>query len=131
MALTITEMNYIQQGIVRPLGSTLFDMVATQAMRHAFYLRDNFKVIAPEDTDALSYISKSNRTISKINNRDSAVFNSLLTTIIHKFGNTSNLADLRVYSDSQWETLLGSHISTTFEIVSDITTAEADAYNNA
>jgi len=129
MALSIIEMNYLQQGIVRPLENTLHDLVATQAMRHSQYVSDTIKTPEPENALALSFVSKSRNTISRLNNRDGGVFNSFLNTMILKLGNLTNFSDLRVYTITQWETFLSDNIAQTFEDVSGITSAERTAYN--
>jgi hypothetical protein len=129
MALSITEMNYLQQGVVRPLGISLLDLMKFTALRHAQYLKDTEKVVPPENTEATNCLNKQNGLASNIFSSNSGTLQSLLTRMILKFGNTTNFADLRTNTDAQWETLFGNNIPEVFDDVAGITDAERTAYN--
>ena len=130
MALTITEMNYLQQGVVRPLGISLLDLMKFTALRHAQYLKDTEKVVPPENTEATNCLNKQNSLANNIFSNNSATLQSLLTRMILKLGNLTNFADLRTNTDAQWETLFGNNIPEVFDDVAEITDAERTAYNN-
>lgn len=130
MALSITEMNYLQQGVVRPLGISLLDLMKFTALRHAQYLKDTEKVVPPENTEATNCLIKQNSLASNIFSNNSGTLQSLLTRMILKLGNITDFADLRVNTDAQWETLFGNNIPETFDDVAGITDAERTAYNN-
>lgn len=130
MALSITEMNSLQQGVVRPLGISLLDLMKFTALRHSQYLKDTEKVVPPENTEAVSCLNKQNALGTSIFNNNSGTLQSLLTRMILKLGNITDFVDLRTNSDAQWETLFGNNIPEVFDDVAGITTAERTAYNN-
>jgi len=130
MALTITEMNYLQQGVVRPLGISLLDLMKFTALRHAQYLSDTEKVVPPENELATSALNKQKALANNIFGSNGNTLQSLLTRMILKLGNITDFVDLRTNSDAQWETLFGNNIPETFDDVAGITDAERTAYNN-
>src|SRR5690606_6498816 len=130
MALTITEMNYLQQGVVRPLGISLLDLMKFTALRHAQYLSDTEKVVPPENGLATSALNKQKALANNIFGSNGNTLQSLLTRMILKLGNITDFVDLRVNTDAQWETLFGNNIPETFDDVAGITDAERTAYNN-
>lgn len=129
MALSITEMNYLQQGVVRPLENSLLELVRMMAIRHAQYHKDTEKTVPTENIEATECLNKSNALATNIFNSNSGIFQNLLTRMILKLGNLTDFADLRVYSITQWETFLSNNIAEVFDDVAGITDAERAAYN--
>ena len=129
MALSIIEMNYIQNGIVRPLESNAQDLVNTVALRHSQYLKTNTKTVDPENTEAMNCLNKQNILLGNIMNRNTGTLQNIFLRTILQMGNITVFSDVRGWSIGQWETFLETNIPEIFDGVANITTAERTAYN--
>ena len=129
MALSNLEIGYVQQGIVRPLETTLNELVNIATMKHAIYLKNTEKTIDPENELATICLEKQKQLSARISNKDGSVFSNFYTKIILAMGNIVNLIDLRTASTAQWETNIETHLPSVFDDIAGITTAERNAYN--
>ena len=122
-------MNYIQNGIVRPLESNAQDLVNTVALRHSQYLKANAKTVDPEDTEAMNCLNKQNILLGNIMNRNTGSLHNIFLRTILQMGNITVFSEVRGWSIGQWETFLETNIPEIFDGVANITTSERTAYN--
>ena len=131
MALSLIEMNYIKNRVVRPLDATLIDLVILSSRRHGKYLKDTektFDIEDPENADALACLNKQNALIASLNNGGN-VFVSFEDGFIFQMGNLVNFADVRGWAMTEWDTFLSNNVPAVFDNVAGITATERTAYN--
>lgn len=129
MALTILEQIKVKRGDVKPSESSLLEVVANVALRHANWFYNNHKETDPK-TAAANYQRKKYNIANRVINNDSNVFRSLLHTVVMLAGNIINYTDLESYTDDNWETLVENNILDAFDLVGNITLPEKTHYNS-
>lgn len=128
MALQITEIYNILNGIVRPEKMALLDMVTIMAKKHSQYFLDNEKETAagtPED----SYRLKIDALAQRVKQKDGSVLLNLVDSLVIHISNFTNYSTVKLWDDTGWQTMLEAEIPTVFDKVADVKAAEKSAYD--
>lgn len=128
MALTLTEIQKVIDGIVKPEDVSLKDLVQIASTRHIHFFHNEIKETDP-DTLADSYKQKMTNLGKNIIIQNESIAKNILFNMIVTIGNTINYIDLENYTSNNWESLVTNNIVQGIEIVANITIAERTAYN--
>lgn len=128
MALQITEIYNILNGIVRPEKMTLLDMVTIMAKKHAQYFLDTEKETDP-GTLAESYKNKMKAVTQRVKQKDGSTILNLVDSLVINIANFLDYASIKAWDDSGWQQMIENNIPVAFEKVADVTNAEKSAYD--
>ena len=129
MALSLIEINRIQNGQVRPDDITLFELVVLMAKKHGQYML-RLEKDTSGSPEAASYKSKVDALAKRCINNDSTLFQNLLANIVINAANTVVYADVKAYNNSGWENLVNNNMPVVFELIADVTADEKSAWES-
>lgn len=129
MALTLTQINRIEQGRVQPDNISLFELIVLMSKKHAQYMLRLTKNTSG-NADAESYKNKIDNLSKRVIQNDSSLYQNILSNLIIYAGNTLIYSEVKAFNDSDWEYMIETNMGIIFELLADVTTAEKTAWES-
>lgn len=128
MALTLTEIQKIINGIPKPADTSLRNLVGLAGIRHYRWFEANQKATDPE-TLARGYVDKMLSTTRQLVTGSIPTAKTATLSLVVVAGSTLNYGNVLEYNTSDWESLVENNIVSALELTAGITTAEKQAYD--
>lgn len=130
MALTLTEIQKIYDGKIKPEETSLRDLIAIAGVRHHNWFLLNEKS-TDVDTLARAYADKLKSVMRQLINRNIEVAKTVTYHAIILGGNKLDIsyASMEAYTTTDWEEFVDDNIISGLEVAAGISPNEKTAYN--